>query len=233
MDFEIDIEYSNRASFCTSEAAASQFLNPCDEPWDIEWFQWEYTDRVDEDIHGYPIINANLDPPDPNLQEEFGSMGLRITRAQELWDDGLMSQYARKVINSDYFWGHSPGECLINRVGARRMRMGDLFFWQATFEILFNPFSETESGHTIGGWKRRVRHEGYNVRVKINPIFQKIVRARCNPANDADETGDCTAEPVLLDAEGCRLAPDGISSDAFWLEFDTKKSLPFSALALE
>jgi hypothetical protein len=224
MDFEIDIEYSNRADYCTNEAAAAQFINPIDEPWDIEYIQWEFTDRLDYDMDGKAIVNANREPPDPNLQEEFGRLGVRITRAQEFWDNRFMDDYA-KAVNSDAFWGYAPDECFMNRIGARRMRMGDFFFWQATFEILFNPF-RTVNGITIGGFQRRIRHEGFRIKKWEGAAGSSAIII----AEATDDEGTRVSQPVLLDAEGWELEE---GQPATWLDFRTKRRVSFAELALE
>jgi len=211
MTFDVEVTYSNKPSYCTIEAAGV-YINPCDQPWDVEWFTEYLSDRVDEDIYGYPIVNANKEPPDPPLQEDVKVLGLRIRRAQADWNHALMSQYANAV-NNDWFLGYAPGIVLCKEIGARRMRQGYFFFWDASFVFLFNPL----------GWKRKVRHEGMRMKV-YNWTTSKfdIVEA-------TDDNGDKVSQPVLLDAEGIKLEK---GQTATWLNFETKRYMNFSALGI-
>jgi hypothetical protein len=211
--FDFEIEYSNRPGRSDFDSAAEAFVNPLDQPWDIEWFTSTISDRIDEDIHGNPIVNVNREPPDPPLQEEFACEGVRVGTAVSFWNHQFMAQYIN-AINSDYFWGYPPGQALCTQVGARRMRQGWLFYWAANCEILFNPL----------GWKRRVMQMGYRCRDWVSePGYDsKMTSAR-------DDDGNLVSQPVLLDDLGFKLVE---GYPAKWLIFETKRSLPFSGLGL-
>jgi hypothetical protein len=231
--YDFIIDYSNRANSCV-ESARELLINPCDAPWGIEYFTEEISVRVDFDENGKPIKNVVGDPPDPNLQEIFTFEGVRIQRNLPDWDHRLMATYANPV-NSDFFWGHEPGTVLCKRTGARRMRQGNVFFYDSLVELLFSPFITVQAPwgkDVIGGWGTRIRHEGYRINVNINGVT-KIRRAQVDPANDGidsyNDKWDPTPEPVMLNDLGYRLLVDNFCC---WLIFDLHKKLPFKALGL-
>jgi hypothetical protein len=216
--FDFEIEYSNRSTYSDSDSARENFTNPLDQPWDIEWFTGTTSERLDQDVYGGPIENANREPADPPLQEEFAYEGVRVRKALEYWPHNMMAQYANAV-NSDYFWGYPPGTALCTQVGARRMRQGWFFYWDANFEILFR----------LDHWDRVVRHEGYTVRI-TDSDGTRFALAKVNPKNDGKEgVGEITPEPVLLDTFGYRLPKGELFRK---LVFATKQQLPFYNLGL-
>lgn len=227
-DYIVYITYSNRPVNYLSEAPSGGFINPLDEPEEIEFDTYEWNDTVDIDMTGKPIVNKLNDPPDPPLQERMTCLSVRITRNQALFDAILMADYVNSV-NTDLFWGFSPGICLCNRISARQMRQGGLIFYRASFEIFINPLKEI-SGHLVGGWRRRIRHEGYILLVNINGVATRA-RAKVKQADDdkGENVGEPTPLPVLLNDMGYRLNE---TTPACWLEFQTKREMPFGNLNL-
>lgn len=208
------------------------FANPCDQPWDIEEFTWQKSEPINQDVFGQPIVNANGEEPDPPLQDEFLYAGLRIRRNQSYWNHLYMAQF-RGAINSDWFLGHAPYTAYCNNISTRRMRQGNFFYWEASFEFLFN---DTFIDGQYIGWIKKVLHMGLKVYVNFTTAYNKcqIVRAQNDPAMDgiavdsSDSRWNPTPGPVSLDKNGCRLPPGSKS----FISYDVKPAMPFSGLEI-
>jgi hypothetical protein len=231
--YDFIIDYSNRANYSANEAAQSMLMNPCDMPPDVEFINEEFTDRIDMDRDGNMIANTNDEPPDPPLMENFKHHGVRITRSQPSWEHLLMARYDMGAVNTDNFLHYGPNEVLCRRATARRMRQGLSFFWQATFEFLFDPPRKIK-GEIIGKWKRRFANQSYVVRVDETMDYY---RAQVNPVNDGIESDDPkwapTPEPVFIDRDGYRTQDIMGAEVPLWLQFAFKDELPFSVFGLD
>lgn len=222
--YEVIVTYSNRPQRTTVDGS-QLYANPCDQPWDWEFFTWSKTESIDTDVFGQNIVNANGEQPDPPLQDEFKYAGVRIRRNQSYWNQLYMSYFAG-AINSDWFLGHERYTAYCNDVSARRMRHGFFFYWEATFEFLFDD--TFIRGQHIG-WIKLLEHVGYTVRKSL-PAGIKIVRAQVDSTRDGLENKNPTPVPVLLDDNGYRLADTAIRKS--YISYDVKPEMPFSALGI-
>jgi len=195
--------------------------NPLDLEPEIEWGKSVSNQQIDRDINGNPILNSAGQSPDPPISEEFNDLVFRMTRNEEFFNALLAHEY-KGAINSDIFLGFDPGFAKCIEISGKRARVADLIYWKVTYEIHFR-LSNPIPGTPKIGWIRRLVDEGRIEKTGVDADgIPELLQNK-------DKEGTVLSEPVLLDGEGKKLA-DG--EPAVYLEFETRRKLPFSALNL-
>ena len=94
--YRVVVQYTrNGASLNTTE-------NPLDDPPRIRWSQGSCTEQVDVDAEGNALLNSALDPIDPPLTRDFGTLFLTVTRNESTYDVGRALAFQNKC-NEDAF----------------------------------------------------------------------------------------------------------------------------------
>jgi hypothetical protein len=228
MIFTVDVTYSNRPIYCNGDSAAAALADPLSMPPDIEWTGQDVEQMVDTAYDGnnelnIPIENTVGDQPDPRLTEIETYPMCRITRAESNFAWANVYTY-RNTVNSDTFGGCQPGCVLLRRFDARRRMFADIFYWEVTYELVFN----------WRGWTRRVLNAGFRHKKEGT---QKIVAATVD-GGDPGPDHPRVSEPVKLTIAGERCEKfnsDGIIigwSAPYWLSFNTKRTSNLNNLNL-
>jgi len=183
---------------------------------DVEWYGQITDEAIDQDINGKPIVTVNAEPID-GLTERIPDMVAVITR-KFLTINTVVAQQYLKSRNSDVFLGRAAGTGRLMDWRARATwTNGVPSFWTVTAAV---QFREPYNTIPARAWWKRVRHEGLLVRDTAGGLPR--------PAWD-EATKTIATRPVLLKANGTQ---ETVSENAYWLEFETTLSLPYSVLGL-
>jgi len=209
----VAVEYSGEIGGTEDAGIGS---SPIDNPIKLTWRTAVTDEAIDEDINGLPLVTANNEPIE-GLTEKFCDDLLTIERNFLAINRFALAQY-RMATNSDIFFGWPPGTArIVDETSSATWNNGVPSFWTVSVTFQFRIPLRTTNDKT---WWKRVRHEGFLVRDTASD----------DPHIAWDEvTKSPVSRPVLLKADGTRETdPDS----ANWLEFQTLRSLPFSALGL-
>jgi hypothetical protein len=196
--------------------ANGEASSPVDNVVNVKW-RFSITDEeIDQDINGHPIVTNNGEPiygvteriPDfvGTVQKNFLTVNIPA-----------MSSYLRSR-NSDTFLGFPPGTVrLMDWEAEQVITNGVPGFWKVNAMVQARePYNTTPDK----AWYKRVRHEGLMVRAfagaepeEATNLKNKLIATR----------------PILLKEDGTRETDP---ENAYWLEFETTRALPYSALGL-
>lgn len=190
--------------------------SPIDNEVNISWRNATTDEAIDEDWNGKPIVTKNGEPIE-GITERISDQVATIDRNFASINMYALSAYLRAT-NSDEFLGWPAGTGrLMDYQANKTFTNGIGGFWKVSATIQFRePYRTTPDK----AWYKRVRHEGYLVRDTAGD----------EPHIAWDEkTKTPVTKPILLTEDGTRETdPD----NAYWIEFQTLNSLPFSTLGL-
>jgi hypothetical protein len=180
----------------------------------VSWSGQISDEAIDQDINGKPIVTANGEPID-GLTERIPDQVAVIEKNFASINTYGLTQYL-KSRNSDTFLGWPPGTVRFWEYSATNVITdGVAGFWKVSGKFIFREPYNTTPDKT---WHKRVRHEGFLVR-SVAGGTPRIAFDRV--------TKTPVTRPILLKADGTRETdPD----NAHWLEFETTRALPYSAL---
>lgn len=210
-DFRVTAYYTNRYAR-GSEDKFDPTQHPLDQPWEVEWGFVTANEPIDRDINGEPITNSAGQSFDPPITRDVDDLVLKITRNKAAYDPIVASDYKGSV-NSDTFWGFTPGLVKCTRFNARSARQADLWYWIVTYEFQMRK----------DGWKRRILDEGYAEKTGTDSDGKPTHK------ENKDDDNVNLSEPILLDGSGEKKKD---TDPAVFLEFELYPSLPFSVLGL-
>jgi len=199
-------------------AKSVQGTSPLLSPPKIDWDDVETEEEVDEDFLGFPIVTKNYEQI-AGLKRPIPDQTVTIRRNMATFNPYVQARY-RQAVNSDTFLGWPAGTARLTKFAASNVYDKDLGYWEITAQIQFRYPYKTIPARA---WYKRVRHEGFYVRVNKSGGGTAIVRAVDYGLREP------VTKPVLLDENGYQL-PEGAL--AHWLEFRIFDSLPFNALGL-
>lgn len=190
--------------------------SPVDNEVVITWRGAITDEAIDQDINGKPIVTKNGEPIDW-ISERIPDMVATIERNFITINVPAISTYL-KSRSSDEFLGWPAGTARLMEWSATNVfTNGVAGFWKVSATIQFRePYNTTPDK----AWYKRVRHEGLMVRATPG--------AEPEPATDL-KTKTIATRPILLKEDGTRETDP---ESAFWLEFETTRALPYSALGL-
>lgn len=206
-------------------AAEETVTSPLDLPAEVSWGGRKTQEPIDMDILNNPIVNTVGEPFDPPIVETFTDQEITITKNLATWDPVAMQTYFNAV-NQDAFLGFRPGTVLMDELKAKRIVTPTLVYWAATFVMLVRV-APPDGAPPEMSWARRIKNEGFYCSDGGTPT-PKIIRA-------LDASNKPVVLPVPLKADGTRVlvTPGPIptfSGGIFYINFPTKKPLPFAAL---
>ena len=178
----------------------------------------ETEEEVDEDFLGFPIVTKNYEQI-AGLKRPIPDQTVTIRRNMATFNPYVQARY-RQAVNSVAFLGWPAGTARLTKFAASNVYDKDLGYWEITAQVQFRYPYKTIPARA---WYKRVRHEGFYVRVNKSGGGTAIVRAVDYGLREP------VTKPVLLDENGYQL-PEGAL--AHWLEFRIFDSLPFNALGL-
>jgi hypothetical protein len=194
----------------------SNSTSPIDNTPSVEWGGVTTDEAIDEDWNGRAIVTANNEPIF-GLTERLTDDVVTIERNYLSVNRYAVRAY-RRAVNSDEFMGWPPGTARMIDDNAKAVYInGAIAYWKVRAVIQFRePFNTTPDK----AWYKRVRHEGFLVRDSAG--------ASPHIAFDLGTRSPVT-KPVLLKENGTlETNPDA----AFFQQFQTLGSLPYSALGL-
>jgi len=197
-------------------ASYTSIANPLEQDRDISWGYQVTAEPIDRDINGNPITNSARETPDPPMTEDVHDLILRIGRNEDHYNALLAHAYSGSI-NNDMFFGFAPSFCKCHHIEGTRARAGDLIYWKVRYELHFRLRPPIPGVPEIG-WVRRFLDQG--MREKDSDGVLHII-------TDANEIQ--LPQPSLLDGSGQVLAE---GADAVFLEYQTRRQLPFSVLNL-
>jgi hypothetical protein len=167
-----------------------------------------------------PIVNSAGDEYDPPLTVDASNPVLTVTRNEPSFNPAIAVAY-QDAVNSDPFFGASPGQAKVAGISAVSQTENNYFFFQVTYEIEFR----------WDGWQpilldygRNALFQDQNGVVYKSPIFQR-------DRNGKEMPNIPISEPAPLDGFGNQLinpTPGTIKT----FQVTCYRSLPFSQLAL-
>lgn len=198
------------------EAGQGAFVGtPIDQQYSLSWRTSVEDAEIDEDWDGNPIANNNGEPV-TGIHEKLYDDVLIISKNFLTINRYALRAY-RRAVNSDVFFGWPPGTARIIDDEADAVIIdGNIAYWKVKVSIQFREPYRTSASKA---WWKRVRHEGFTVRIT----------ATDPPTPAWDEVKGYPSQPVLLKQDGTE---ETNSAAAYWKEFQTLGYLPFSALGL-
>jgi hypothetical protein len=202
--------------FCWKVTVNYKYIpDPLLEPYTVDWLFSSCTEPIDKDKSGAALVNSAGEPFDPPIQEEFNDLVLRITRNEAAYDPALASEY-KKAVNSDQFLWFEPYTVRCNLFEGRRIRIGNLFYYQVNYEFIIRQ--DPDADGNISGWKRRILDQGFREKTGTDegkPTYALIL----------DDNGTPINQPALLDGSGSKLDD---AADPYYFSFETKPSKSFA-----
>ena len=195
----------------------TSIANPLEQDWDVSWGYQVTAEPIDRDIEGNPITNSAKETPNPPMTEDVHDLILRVRRNEDHFNPLLAHSYSG-AINNDLFLGFNPSFCKCHHIEGKRSRAADLIYWKVNYELHFRLRPPIPGVPEIG-WIHRFLDQGMRELGDDGESLTIIT--------DADDKQ--LPQPSLLDGLGKVLAKD---ADAVFLEYKTRRELPFSVLNL-
>lgn len=194
---------------------SSDSTNPLAIPAIIDWDDVEVEEEIDEDFDGNPIQTACGEPV-TGIKAIFCDQVATIKKNMATYNSYTASVYRRSV-NSDIFLGWPAGTAKLMKLSGKEVK-GSFNYYEVTGVVQFRiPYRTTPDK----AWYARWRHEG---------LYQKAdMYGSTRVVRSQDGLGEDTAKPVLLDANGFRLAP---GATPVWKQTKRYQPLPYAALGL-
>jgi hypothetical protein len=193
--------------------------NPLERPADISMSFAQFTRVCEKDINGKGIFNSAgyyFDPP-PEIDDSRPV--LVISRNEAAFNAALAMQY-QDAVNSDSFFGASPGQAKIGTITSERVIENRFRYWRTTYEIHFRR----------EGWKMAILDRGKRQKA-LNGEEGDVEYIQARNSSGQIMHGAYVTDAVPLDGQGRELRP-ATPTTAKYKEFDVYKLMPFSALGL-
>jgi hypothetical protein len=192
------------------------------EPYSEEWSTAKSQEQIDVDVNGDPIVTVNGEQFDPPISEDVHDV--QVVYGKNVIDRNQTLIDAAGCTNSDPFLQYAPGQCMIDQVSFKYFTdpdTGDVY-WRQTVTILIRRAPPGNPGNLLNGdlWKKRIRAEGYKVKVAGDET----------PRNAKDGEGNSSAVPVLHDTATGELIED--PAQAQWYYFKTRGEVAFQPLKI-
>jgi hypothetical protein len=192
------------------------------EPYLEEWDTVESQEPIDIDVNGDPICTINGEQFDPPISDSVYDIQMTFGKNVPNRNDALIK--ARGHVNDALFQGFGRGQCLIQSVKFKYLTDPDSnqTYWRQTVTILAREVPNNNPAQILGPdlWKKRIRAEGYLVKVA----------GQQEPVKATDAQGEPSPVPVLHDKTTGELIDD--PTNAQWYLFETKPSIDFNGLAI-
>jgi hypothetical protein len=186
--------------------------NPCDRPAVWSYDGENYQEYPVQDLDGRAFINGAGDPfnPGPALDVAHSIVTVR----KNLSDFNMATQiYWTNGVNNSSVQGVPKGYLRVNKITATMASENGYTYWDAAVTVQYNP---------RGWWPVKIQNEGcqYWIVNPDNPDEEIKIYA-------TDDNGTQTTDPVLLDADGYRLAKNVVPTP---LEFRMNHFVNFGYL---
>jgi hypothetical protein len=200
--------------------------NPLDQPAEYVWEVGVTQEAVEVDINNEAIENAAGDPPEQPVTIDVHSIFLNVSRNESSFSPAAAIATTNKI-NSDTFFGASPGQAKCVGIWSGRTTTEEAVYWPVRYRFEFREGLNGEPN----GFKHRMINRGYNM--IDGGELKRIV--------EGDKKGDLVEDAVRDSKPSVsrprRLAADGSllgdNDPTVVLEFDVYESTAFGPLNLE
>jgi hypothetical protein len=216
--WRVEARYSSQVDRPDINQVESPLLRPAD----ISWDTVSYPRVAVADRDGGAIVNVNDERFDPPLMRDEKRLQLTVTRNQAGYD-ALSYALFENCTNSNTFLGFPAGRARCTRVKGDRQFENGVLFWRALFQfqfrILLDEVDEdvSDEDKSLRAWAEKVLNQGFYVMEGGQRVHARDPRGQPSPT------------PVLLAADGARLAP---GAEPYYLNFHLYPSRDFSLLGL-
>jgi len=193
------------------------------EPYLEEWDTVESQEPIDIDINGDPIVTINGEQFDPPVTDEVYDIQMTFGKNVPNKNSALIKAVGHT--NDALFDEFGRGQCLIKSVKFKYLTDPDSnqTYWRQTVTIIAREVPNANPAQIIGPdlWKKRIRAEGYLIKVD----------GQQEPVAAPDANGSPSPVPVLHDKTTGERIDD--PAQAQWYLFQTKGEINFNALNIK
>ena len=225
MNWMVEVIYSTRP-VQSGEEIINPFVNPLDQPWEVEWTFVTSNEAIDRDVNGKPIMNSAGESFDPPITKDIQDLVLRVVRNEAYYNAAVAADYIGSI-NRDWFKGFAPGMVRCTDCSGRLMRSANMVYWQVSYEFQMRTEKDSETNEVIG-WRRRILDQGFRELVKQDDETYKAERI-------TDVNGNPISEPWPLDGKGAAIGepiPGQVPEGTTFLTFDIYPAQSFANLGL-
>lgn len=193
------------------------------EPYLEEWDTVESQEPIDIDINGDPIATVLGEQFDPPVTEEVYDIQMVFGKNVDDKNDALIK--ARGHTNDALFKGFGRGQCIIKSVKLKFLLDPDTneTYWRQTVTILAREAPANNPAQILGPdlWKKRIRAEGYLIKVdgQQDPVIARDAETNPSPV------------PVLHNKDTGERIDD--PANAQWYLFETRGQIDFNNLNID
>lgn len=221
LHFEVSADYSSPPY----KDEDQQEQGPLAQPTQINYFTITSEEPIEDALNGRPIA-TKVGEPIEGVTRPISDLGIRLQKNFATFDPSSFYTYI-DCVNSDTFLGFSPGVLRIASITADEQFFTDendneIPYWSVSVEIHARKPYRVPAAKA---WYKRVRHEGYYI--KVDNQNGKIQYARAT-----DENGVPVTKPVLLNSDGTRkdIPEDDFDVEADWRLFEVFEQVSFSSM---
>ena len=217
--FEVTVNYS----ISEGDDGSGDDDDPLTIPVKITYNTVLYQEMMDADAEDNPVDTENAEPFDPPITVDQADIQVTFTKNFATFSLASMAKFQNKV-NADEWFGFAPQTVRVTGISGEEVRAAnnDLLYYRVSVTVQIRDTTDPQGD--VVGWQRRVLHQGFRVwtgefDANQNPTYKQA----------KDSNGDFETEPVLLDGQGARLAPDAAP---IFLTFKPYKSETLSSMNL-
>jgi hypothetical protein len=166
--------------------------NPLARPPEVTWSSWVENEIVTHDVNDKPILLPTGAPYYPPLQRKRKRRMVMVIKSEADYPIALSQNYEQSV-NSDSFFGGSPGTVMLEDVSATAQFDQNQFYWRVRYEFRFR----TE------GWKQEVLRAGTFTLEHVTSSGGGSLGYE--PVLPQDRNGIYHTNPILMDEDGVAL----------------------------
>jgi hypothetical protein len=215
--WEIQIDYESLGG------GGQQTQNPLDMPPKIRFTSEDREEEIDIDINGKPLRTITKEGFEPRIREVKPTPIITVTRNVGWVNPTVIADYRWRV-NSDNWYGMSPGTVLIMSLDAENVPDPDFNYWTVTGKFALRTAAPGSTD--AKAWYTRVYAQGYYA--FYPPISGSTYVL--GPILYGEDQRPVTKPMAHYVSNGRPL--DESTTTGQWYEFQTKESRDFSTLGL-
>ena len=131
--WEVEAKFG-KATEDTQSQTPQQIQNPLKRPADIGWGFSRHSRSLFRDVDNKPVLNSAGDFFDPPPEIDDSRPVLTISRNEGGFDASRAIEY-QDAVNSDSFFGFSPGQVKVASISSQRQIENNIVFWKTTYEF--------------------------------------------------------------------------------------------------
>ena len=184
------------------------------------WFFSATQEEIDTDIYGRPLVNSAGEPFETAITRPFNDIAGQFTYRTVNYDPVFAHSFMDHV-NDGMFLGFEPGVAKLVEFSAEDIENEDGNNWNISIEIHFR----------FGGWRRRIRDQGYTENFGPDPddgepLLKPIVYT------SGEFKGEPVRNPYPLNGNGFKILNVKPDTQAVFLHFEVFPTRNFDLLNL-